>query len=295
MTGTFLILLAVLLLIASFLRGDFALTLIYLIVGALAGGTWWYYGALKRLGAKRHFNDHAFLGEKVSIRLSLKNEGWLPLLWLELRETLPVALVGPHSFQTVTNLGPRAEAQFEYEVEARKRGYYPIGPLFVATGDILGLSESLQGKSEVEHLVVYPRIIPFTSLEIPSLSPQGELRHSLPLFEDPTRVFGKRAYISGDSLRRIDWKSSASTGRLQVKLFEPSIALETFVVLDLNAEGYHYRSRIDSIELAIVIAASVCNWIVSKKQMVGMMVNGQDLLAPDGRPQSIPPRKGKRH
>ncbi|MGE5775873.1 MAG: DUF58 domain-containing protein, partial [Chloroflexota bacterium] len=270
MTGTFLILLAVLLLIASFLRGDFALTLIYLIIGALAGGTWWYYGALKRLGAKRHFNDHAFLGEKVSIRLSLKNEGWLPLLWLELRETLPVALVGPHSFQTVTNLGPRAEAQFEYEIEARKRGYYPIGPLFVATGDILGLSEALQGKSEVEHLVVYPRIIPFTSLEIPSLSPQGELRHSLPLFEDPTRVFGKRAYVYGDSLRRIDWKSSASAGRLQVKLFEPSIALETFVVLNLNADDYYYRSLIDSTELAIVIAASVANWIAGKKQTVGM-------------------------
>ncbi|HMB22409.1 MAG TPA: DUF58 domain-containing protein [Anaerolineales bacterium] len=295
MTGTFLILLAVLLLIASFLRGDFALTLIYLIIGALAGGTWWYYGALKSLGARRHFNDHAFLGEKVSIRLSLKNEGWLPLLWLELRETLPVALVGPHSFQTVTNLGPRAEAQFEYEIEARKRGYYPIGPLFVATGDILGLSEALQGKSEVEHLVVYPRIIPFTSLEIPSLSPQGELRHSLPLFEDPTRVFGKRAYVYGDSLRRIDWKSSASAGRLQVKLFEPSIALETFIVLNLNAEDYYYRSLIDSTELAIVIAASVANWIAGKKQTVGMMVNGRDPLSADGRPQVTPPRKGKRH
>jgi hypothetical protein len=29
--------------------------------------------------------------------------------------------------------------------------------------------------------------------------------------------------------------------------------------------------------------------------MVGMMVNGRDPLAADGRPQSIPPRKGKRH
>ena len=99
----------------------------------------------------------------------------------------------------------------------------------------------------------------------------------------------------GDSLRRIDWKSSASTGRLQVKLFEPSIALETFVVLNLNAEDYYYRSRIDSTELAIVIAASVANWIAGKKQMVGMMVNGHDPLTADGRPQPIPPRKGKRH
>ncbi len=80
-----------------------------------------------------------------------------------------------------------------------------------------------------------------------------------------------------------------------MKLFEPSIALETFVVLNLNAEDYYYRSRIDSTELAIVIAASVSNWIVEKKQMIGMMVNGHDPLTADGRPQSLPPRKGKLH
>ncbi len=132
-------------------------------------------------------------------------------------------------------------------------------------------------------------------MEIPSQSPQGTLRHTLPLFEDPTRVFGKRGYISGDSLRRIDWKSSAASGRLQVKLFEPSIALETCVILNLNAEDYYYRSRIDSTELAVVIAASISNWIVDKKQRVGLLVNGRDPLTADGKPQTIPPRKGKRH
>jgi uncharacterized protein (DUF58 family) len=157
------------------------------------------------------------------------------------------------------------------------------------------LSDSLLVQCQAEALIVYPKIIPFTSMDIPSQSPQGTLRHTLPLFEDPTRVFGKRGYTSGDSLRRIDWKSSASSGRLQVKLFEPSIALETFVVLNLNSEDYYYRTRVDSTELAIVIAASVGNWIVGQKQMVGLMVNGRDPVASGGRPQSIPPRKGKRH
>ena len=295
MFGRFLSLLIVLLLIAALMRGDFALTLIYLVVGGLAAGLWWGHRALAQVETKRRFNAHAFLGEKVQIDLHVQNKGWLPVPWLELRETLPVALVGPNSFQSVINLGPHADANFEYSVEARKRGYYQIGPLSISTGDILGLSESLQAENQAEHLVVYPKIIPFTSIGIPSYSPQGTLRHTLPLFEDPTRVFGKRGYISGDSLRRIDWKTSASAGQLQVKVFEPSIALETYVILNLNAEDYYYRSRIDSTELAIVIAASISNWIIDKKQMVGMMVNGRDPLTEDGKPQSIPPRKGKRH
>jgi hypothetical protein len=70
---------------------------------------------------------------------------------------------------------------------------------------------------------------------------------------------------------------------LQVKQFEPSIALETFVVLNLNAEDYYYRSRIDSTELAIVIAASISNWIVGQKQWL-MMVNGRDPPTADADP-----------
>jgi uncharacterized protein (DUF58 family) len=295
MAGTFLPLLVVLLIIASAMRGNFALTLIYLVVGALGAGLWWGRRSLAQLETKRRFPQHAFLGEQVKIQLHVQNKGWLPLPWLELRETLPVALVGPNNFQTVTNLSPRAEAQFEYIVQARKRGYYPIGPLSISTGDLLGLTSSLQASLQAEALVVYPKIIPFTSMDVPSQSPQGTLRHTVPLFEDPARVFGKRGYTSGDSLRRIDWKSSASSGQLQVKQFEPSIALETMVVLNLNAEDYYYRTRLDSTELAIVIAASVSNWILGKKQMAGLMVNGRDPLAADDRPQALPPRKGKLH
>ena len=295
MSYTFLPLLIVLILLAAFLRGDFALTLIYLVVGALAAGMWWSRRALKQVEAIRSFPRHAFLGEKINIDLRVQNQGWLPLPWLELRETLPVALVGPNSFQSVIHLGPRAHADFAYSVDARKRGYYPIGPLWISTGDLLGLSDSLVVQNPPEALVIYPKIIPLPSPGIPSRSPQGTLAHRLPLFEDPTRVFGKRGYTAGDSLRRIDWKSSASSGRLQVKLFEPSIALETYIMLNLYGEDYYYRSRLDSTELAIVIAASLANWIVEKKQMVGMLVNGRDPLTADRRPQPIPPQKGKRH
>lgn len=295
MLGTFLPLLIVLLLIASFLRGDFALTLIYLVVGALVAGIWWSRRAILAVTANRRFPTHAFLGERIKVDLHIQNKGWLPLPWLELRETLPVALVGPNSFQSVLQLGPRGDAKFEYAIDARKRGYYPIGPLSISTGDLLGLTDSLLMQHSAEAFVVYPKIVHFTSMGIPSQSPHGTLRHTLPLFEDPTRVFGKRGYTSGDSLRRIDWKSSASSGRLQVKLFEPSIALETFLALNLNAEDYYYRTRVDATELAITIAASVGNWIVGQKQTVGLMVNGRDPLAAGDRPQLIPPRKGKRH
>lgn len=100
--------------------------------------------------------------------------------------------------------------------------------------------------------------------------------------------------MAGDSLRRVDWKASAATGRLQVKMFEPSIALETLLCLNLNEDEYTFRQRIDSMELAIVITASLAGWITQKRQTVGLLVNGLDL--PSGQPpRPLPARKGNAH
>ncbi|HSV85457.1 MAG TPA: DUF58 domain-containing protein, partial [Levilinea sp.] len=130
-------------------------------------------------------------------------------------------------------------------------------------------------------------------LGLPSHSPLGSLRYKKPIYEDPTRQAGKRDYVGGDSLRRIDWKASAAVGRLQVKQYEPSIALETAIFLNLNVDEYYYRWRFDATELAIVTAASIANWTISKKQSAGLFTNGQDALGKDEAAQPLVPRKGR--
>ncbi len=291
--ATFLPLLIVLLIIAAFMRDDFSLTLAYLFVGVSIIGAWWGRRSLGQVKHERQFSERAFLGQQVEVNLHIHNRGILPVVWVGLQDSLPVALSTNPFFQQILSLGPRAEADFNYTVYANKRGYYPIGPLFISGGDILGLNAPLRLENKAQFLTVYPKIIPLSSLQIPSRSPQGTLRHHQQIFEDPTRIFSKREYTPGDSLRRVDWKASATSGRLQIKLFEPSIALETLIFLDLNSDTYHYKRHIDAIELAIVIAASVASWISGKHQTVGLKINGQDPLMMDGAPQYLPPRKGQ--
>jgi uncharacterized protein (DUF58 family) len=296
MSGDYLPLLLFLIFVAAFLRDDFAFTLVYLLVGVFLVGSWWSRRSIAGITYKRHFFSRAFLGEKIQVELEINNTKWLPIPWLRIREGLPVQLSGPDAFNRVLTLAPQAKESFIYTLEARKRGYYPIGPLFISTGDLMGLGKSeLQNEGQAEYLTVYPKIIPLAHLKFPSHSPMGTLRHTQPIFEDPTRVMGKRDYVAGDSLRRVDWKTTAITGRMQVKLFEPSIALETVVFLDLDGQSYHYRARIDATELAIVVAASMSKWITDKGQTVGLYTNGEDPLAPDGKAQFLPSRGGKGH
>ena len=287
------LLLLLLFITAIVMRDNFSLIMVYLLVGVTVTVTWWSRRSLKQLIYQRQFNRHAFLGEKIVVQLHLHNRGFLPILWTSAQDALPVALSAQPFFQRVLSLGPGAESDFHYTVYANKRGYYPIGPLFISGGDLLGLNPPVRLEHKAEYLTVYPRVIPLSAVQIPSRSPQGTLRHKQQIFEDPSRLFGKRDYTQGDSLRRVDWKASASSGRLQVKVFEPSIALETLIVLDLNKENYNYRHTIEATELAIVIAASLAAWVVDKRQTVGLKINGQDPLTADGVPQYLPPRKGQ--
>ncbi len=295
MSGVLFPLLVTLILIAAALRDDFALSLVYLLVGVFAVGAWWSRRALAQVVHERSAETHAFLGEKVKVGLRIHNAGWLPVAWLDVRDSLPVALASPAVFRRVTTLSARGQASFEYELEARKRGYYPLGPLFLSSGDLLGLGDALTRQGDVQHLTVYPRIVAFGRVSMPASAPQGVLRHSQPIFEDPARVFGKRDYVAGDSLRRVDWKSSAAVGRLQVRLFEPSMSQEVLIVLDMDGDHYHYHSRIDATELGVVIAASFANWIIENKQACGLLVRGRDPLGVNGLPQPVPPRKDKAH
>ncbi len=295
MGDTFFLLLVLLTVLAIFLREDTILTLVYFLVGTYAVSRWWSRRALKTVEYSRSFQRRAFLYEKVPVQLELLNRHWLPVPWLQLTETLPLELIVPNTYRSVTTIGPYGRRQFEYTLHADRRGYYPIGPLHLRSGDLIGLNEEVNTEGLADHLIVYPKIIPFANVKLPSRSPIGTLRHTQPIFEDPSRVRGKRDYVAGDSLRRVDWKATAALGRLQVKQFEPSIALETAIFLNLNVDEYEQRTRLDATELAIVIAASLANWIIGKRQSAGLSVNGADPIGTEEKPQALPPRKGRAH
>lgn len=306
MSGYIFFIVLVLGILAVFLKADFVLILAYLILGVFFLGKWWGGRAIRIIAVNRKYTNHIFFGEKVSIELEIKNTSLFPVVWLQFQELFPLALItNARNLREVISLKPKEKVHYQYQLEGRKRGIYPVGPLTISSGDIFGLAEPDTRQVHPEALVVYPRIVPLSQVNLPSNSPMGTLKYAQPIFEDPTRVRGKRDYINGDSLRRIDWKATAVSGKLQVKLFEPSISLETALFLNLNSADYDRFSRLDATELGIVVSASLANWIITKKQFVGLYTNGVEALleneSSEGTPEKakthlsmpIPPRRGR--
>lgn len=295
--------LLLLLLVAVLLRVEFMLAIVYLLVAIRALATLWMRQAARRLAGERRFVRRAFTGDRVEVRLTIRNGGWLPLLWVEVDETLPLHLRAAPFERRVIGLGARAAWSAEYALICQRRGRYLVGPTTLRTGDPLGLARHEVRLGDPEELIVYPRVVPLARLGLPTRSPLATLPAVTPIFEDTSRLQSIRAYQRGDPPRRVHWRATARTGQLVVKQYQPAIARETMICLDLAESGYsNARFRHDAVELAIVVASSLANHAIVRDGLpVGLTTQPPPLApgarqGPDDRPNlRLPPRHERAH
>ncbi len=288
--------LLVLLLVAAILRIDFYFTIVYLFFAVYLLSRFWTRRSLDQICAERRLDARAFSGDDLKASLTLQNQGWLPVVWISIHESLPVDLSSPPFVRRIATLNPRARHTFSYTLHCRRRGYYTIGPLNLEAGDLLGVTRASQVDVGPDHLIVYPRVVPMKELGLPTRSPLVALPARTPLFEDPSRVTGVRDYRHGDSPRRIHWTATAKTGQLLVKQYDPAVARDTMICLDLSREDYEQRRRYTATELAIVTAASIANHVIVNEGLsVGLATEGWDPLAEAVSRFSLAPRSGRAH
>jgi uncharacterized protein (DUF58 family) len=270
--------LIVLIAIAFFTKVDVFFYLLYALFGIYVLGRLWARRSLGSVSVERHYDHRVFLGQAFSVDVEVRNRGWLPVLWLRLSDAVPTELTSGSAFRQVVSLMPHERLDLRYTLAGRRRGYYEIGPFATQGGDLLGTATYQAQEPDKDFCIVYPKIVGLRDLGFPSQSPFGNLPSRDRIFEDPTRIQGVRDYQPGDSLRRMDWKTSARVGNLQVRRYEPAISLETAIFLNLNAVDYPRRERYTGTELGIVIAASVAVHVVEKRQALSLATNGRDPL-----------------
>ncbi|HVB96605.1 MAG TPA: DUF58 domain-containing protein [Chloroflexota bacterium] len=286
----------ILFVIASVFKISFIYNVSYLLFGVYFLATFWSQRTMKDLRVTRAYQERALLGDIVEVTLEIENRSVLPIPWLFFHDRLPLSLISPPFFRRLISLDPHEKRVFHYQLHCRQRGWYQIGPLTAGLGDVFGLSGRQQDYAAGVHLTVYPKILPLDELGFPSKSPFGDLRTRQLLYEDPSRVVGVREYQSGDSLRKINWKVSASSGRLQVRKLEPAMTLETVVLLNVNRSEYDRQHAYAGAEQGIVVAASLVSHLAGLRQEIGLLTNGIDPVAPEAAGLAgYLPGKGRAH
>ena len=281
--------------IAAFFHAEFLLYAVYAMLGAVLLARWWAKRALKGLIYTRRYETHAFLGDAIPVAVELRNMGRLPCAWVMARESVPVELGGSLRVAHALSLAPGERRTIPYELQGRKRGLYPLGPLRLDSGDLLGQEEYRVLGATNDAVTVYPQIVPLDRLGLPSLSPFGHLRSRERLYADPSRTGGLRDYAPGDSARDVHWSASAAAGSLQVKTYEPAMSLPTALLLDMGLDAYDRWQGPVATELGVVVAASLSAALGGARQELALFTNGRDPLAEETGVTGLAMGKGQGH
>ena len=277
-----------------------------LVVGSLIGVVWmaarlWERYGFRRVTYTRELGRRrAFIGDTLEYTIALNNDKPLPLIWVETQDPFPEglelsdAVVRGATLETnrhhsiSTSLLPYQRATWKFQMRCIRRGYHRIGPVRMRSGDIFGFSSSETRRTEVENILVYPRIVDIESLLTPPQNPFGLTRGRLPLYQDTNRVKGQREYHSSDPMKHIDWKATARAGQLQTRVFDPAVSLNMVVALNGSTSDYVWQGTNHRLfERAVTAAASATSAADRLGYTFGLISNA--VASYSGKWLSVPP------
>lgn len=279
--GWLVFLAAVLGLLAVFSAGFFLYTAIVvsvLLLAALGVAS----ANLLAMDIRRKLSQNQItLGETVDAWLSVHNRKGLPAFWLFWKDHIDPQLDvegAPCHYRT---LPPERHHRLKYRLHSTRRGLFRVGPAVLESSGPFGLVRRFLVSPGVDFITVLPRVVSISKGLALGQRPIHQVPRRRSIFEDPSRFMGVRDYRPGDGMRRIHWRATARSQRLQVKLFEPSVLTGVLLAVDMGLASYP-QTRRDStaidplLEFTVTTAASLGTFVLSGDQAVAMISNGTD-------------------
>lgn len=122
--------------------------------------------------------------------------------------------------------------EFSYDLEAVRRGVHWLGPLQLASADPYGLARRSSLVGDRTRVVVAPAVIDLPPLTSFAGDTGGTLHATTNQLGQGSDNLTPRAYVPGDSMRRIHWRASAHRDTLMVRQEEQESTPEASVVFD---------------------------------------------------------------
>jgi len=283
------IILSIILTVIGLVLDNSFLTAVAIILLIIIGITWtWSALIFFGVGYERRFSEtRALRGETLRLTLSVQNQKFLPLTWLNIRDSFPSALpiserelpISPATnqaeFSTFWMPRPFQRITRHFEIECTERGFFRYGPTRMQSGDGFGFFSQNQTLFNEERVIVYPTLYTVTQLALPTKNPFGETRAQGRLFEDPLRTIGVREWQEYDMPRRIHWKATARQQTLLSRVYEPSEEQQIQIFLNVATMERHWHGYIPELqERNISVAGSLAALAADLRLPIGIIANG---------------------
>ena len=256
---------------------------VFLVVLLALGYLWSKYSTRKLEAYAEETPAISQVGKHFEEKFTITNRSRLPSPLLEAREDTDMP---GYRNELTLNLSSRDSFSWRTDVHCRRRGPYRIGAIKVKATDPLGLWPVEEFINRGQQIDVYPATLelPYFELSPEQRSGMGTKRWlASEVGPNASRV---REYINGDSLRHIHWHTTAHTGNLMVKEFDPDRAKYSYqdiwIVLDMHRGSQLGEGDETTEEYGVTIASSLAKKYLDAGKKVGLITTGDHayLLSP---------------
>jgi len=235
---------------------------------------------------------HMFIGSKTDVHFSIKNEKFLPLIWLELLLPMPrrECFMPDENFEIASGAfvgeearddGMALKKRFSFIMGrdvlewsgsffAKGRGVYVVDTMILRAGDGFGLTQSqvTSKPKDIPMFVVYPEIRPVDITPFISMQWDGTGGEK-GFIDDPTIMRGMRQYEAGDSWKNINWRMMARDQGININLYETVTPKAMHFILD--GESFcNFKSDIHEFEETLSILASLLLRLTEARVLCGL-------------------------
>lgn len=264
---------------------------------------------LRAIRYKRYFSTHAvYEGQRVDMVEELSNAKLLPVPWLKVEARMSrfllfkrqenLAIADDTYHRSIFALGPWRKITRTHSVTCLKRGCYNVESVAVSCGDLLGFGENSITLENPMELLVYPKILDYSALTVPSRRWQGDVVVRRFIEPDLFLINGIRPFMSGDMLKDVHWAATARTGSLKVKMRDytasPRLLLVVNIQLSEDQWGELNEEESLKIEESLSLAATYAEWALKNGVETGLLCNGR-WSAMDDRAVEVPMGFGQVH
>lgn len=260
-----------------------------IIVGVLGVSYLWARQLVGGISLQRQRRyGWAQVGDIIEERFIMHNDGWVPVLWAEVRDFSDLP---GYSASRAVGLPARSSTRWTTAGTCERRGVYTLGPIEVTMGDPFGLFDVMLHHNYSETFVVYPPIAALPPLVEPRGMARGAARANIRSLDLTTNASSVRHYVPGDALNRIHWRTTARRStpgqeEIFVKEFDLEPSGDLWIILDLDASVHAGEDLESTEEYAVILAASLADQMLRANHAVGLITYNDD------EPVIIPPQKG---
>jgi uncharacterized protein (DUF58 family) len=268
-----------LLILAMSMAGGFTVFwrfFIFLVVLLVLSRTWsrWSIRGISVRASKS--SGRRYAGDSFEEEYVVSNNSRMPMALVEVQEDSDLP-----GYQNKASFNLASHGSHRWQTHARclHRGQYRIGVLNVKVTDPLGFFPTVEQLGDLQDVIVYPVPLELPFFQVIPRQEQGQNLRRWFASENGPSAARVREYVSGDSLRRIHWQTTAHTGRLVVKEFDPDrlrfAFKEIWFVLDMAAATRAGEGDNTTEEYSVTIAASLVKKYVDGEKRVGLIASGE--------------------